>query len=82
MKTASRALRRHHRERLQGVRRHRFGRDLSADARALGMAVTTAKPCSCWGCGNQRRYFGHTHQEARLFARLLDIDLPEPAAET
>lgn len=74
MTIASRALRRHHRERLQEARRHHFGRDLAADARSLGMAVTTAKPCSCWCCGNPRRHFGQTHQESRLFARALDAE--------
>lgn len=74
MKSSTRALRRHHRARLQDLRRRYFGGKLASDARRLGMAVTTAKPCSCWACGNQRRYFGPTRQEARLFVRQWDSE--------
>jgi hypothetical protein len=59
-----RALRRHHRARLMARRRHHFGRWLTAAEAAR--AVTTATPCSCWMCGNPRRYFGQpTLQEIR-----------------
>jgi len=74
MKSSTRALRRHHIARLRDLRRRHFGGKLASDARRLGMAVTTAKPCSCWACGNQRRYFGPTQQEARLFVRQWDSE--------
>lgn len=65
MKDMKRALRRHHVARLKKTRRWYHGRDLWADGRLIGMAVHTPQLCSCWGCGNQRRYFGPTIQELR-----------------
>ena len=52
-----------HRRRL-GLRQLRqWGRQ--ADPRLVGMAGTTRCPCSCWCCGNKRRWFGPTRQELR-----------------
>jgi hypothetical protein len=59
-----RALRRHHRARLLVRHRHHFGRLLTPEEAA--QAVTTSTPCSCWMCGNPRRYLGQlTLQEIR-----------------
>lgn len=64
MKNMKRALRRHHVARLKAARRFHWGRDLRHDAGALGKAVDTPRPCSCWMCGNPRRHFGNgTRQE-------------------
>jgi len=62
----SRALRRHHRERLKKNRRFHWGRDLKDEKKALSIAVDTPKPCSCLMCGNARRHSGNTMQERRI----------------
>jgi len=56
MKDMSRALRRHHTARIKQARRFYFGIDNSSDLRRLGMLLHTSTPCSCWMCGNPRRY--------------------------
>lgn len=60
-----RSVRRHHRARLRARRRVHWGRDLSQEpARNLARVIDTPTPCSCWMCGNPRRYFGErTRQE-------------------
>lgn len=55
----------HHRERLKANRRHHWGRDLAGEAKFLGQAVNTPKPCSCLMCGNARKHSGVTMQERR-----------------
>ena len=63
-----RALRRHHRERLKNKRKHHWGRNLTDEERAG--AVDTPTPCSCYMCGNPRRYFNElTIQERRQFQK-------------
>ena len=54
------SLRRHHLARLKRKRRH----DCKVSGRehvsgSLKFHVTTPKPCSCWMCGNPRRYHGN-----------------------
>ena len=52
-------------QRLRKLRRMWWGRTLTGHD--LGKVVDTPKPCSCWMCGNPRRYFGErTIQEQRL----------------
>lgn len=62
-----RALRRHHYNRLKVKRRFYWSGDWKAlDERQRGLVVDTPCPCSCWMCGNPRRYFGElTIQEKR-----------------
>ena len=62
-----RAIRRHHRYRLQWNRRRYWDKDgLDGNPRWLGMVVDTPTPCSCWMCGNPRKYFTEkTMQELR-----------------
>lgn len=65
----NRAERRHHIERLKQKRRFYWGcaRDLAKEPKQLSMAVDTPTPCSCWMCGNARKWFGEaTLQERRL----------------
>lgn len=69
----TRAIRRHHTARLKQRRRYHWGRDLSDDSRRLGIAVRTPKPCSCFMCGNARRYAGDTCQEMRAALDEADI---------
>ena len=49
-------------------------------ATKIGKAGTTRKPCSCWMCGNKRRYYGNaglskTMQEARLLPIEVELEL-------
>ena len=52
----NRALRRHHTARLKHKRRH----DLHFAGMPLGMHVQTPARCSCWMCGNPRRFNGNS----------------------
>lgn len=51
-----RALRRHHIQRLKKARAGYWGRDRTLSPRQLGIVVGTPQACSCWMCGNPRRY--------------------------
>ena len=67
--TTKRAERRHHIERLKHKRRFYWGcnRDLAKSPKHLAKVANTPTPCSCWMCGNARRWFGEeTIQERRL----------------
>lgn len=48
--------RRANRARIKRNRRLWWGRPL-ADGREAGAVIDTPTPCSCWMCGNPRRYF-------------------------
>jgi len=66
------AYRRAQEQRLKKSRRSYWGRDGKLTERQIGMALHTPAICSCWMCGNPRRYFGErTVQEQRL---LQDIE--------
>jgi hypothetical protein len=66
MKNMKRALRQNHVVRLKKARGFHWGRDIRQDAKALGKVIDTPTPCSCWMCGNPRRYFNEaTLQERR-----------------
>lgn len=70
MKNMKRALRRHHAARLKAVRRFHWGRDIRHDAKLVGKVVDTPTPCSCWMCGNPRRFQNElTCQERRAIDR-------------
>lgn len=60
MEDMSRAIRRHHAARIKRARKFYFGRDNSGDPVGYGMLLHTATPCSCWMCGNPRRFGGVT----------------------
>jgi len=60
-----RALRRHHVARFKRSRRFHWGRDLAQEPKLLAKAVDTPCPCSCWMCGNPRRYFGELTRPER-----------------
>lgn len=60
----NRALRRHHYQRLKRKRRDYYGGYTRHREEAQGKLAGTATVCSCWMCGNPRKYFGEiTHQE-------------------
>ena len=61
MKMKKRALRRHHYRRRIEDFRHRFRNNWGMDEEwitpfRLGFTANTPHPCSCYGCGNPRRY--------------------------
>lgn len=63
---SNRAIRRHHVQRLKNNRKHYwYG---SNSQRLLGILVHTAKICSCYICGNPRKFFKEkTIQEKRFW---------------
>lgn len=70
MKDMKRASRRHHTARLKRARGHHWGRDIRHEQKLLGKVIDTPTPCSCWMCGNPRRYFKVlTRQERRAIDR-------------
>lgn len=65
MKEASikRSQRRHEVERLRKKRKNFYGNrtePIENIGRYLGMTVNTAKPCSCFICGNPRKFYGNS----------------------
>lgn len=67
MRAPKRSIRRHHQERLRKKRQVYYDGYAKDDKRELGILVDTPTVCSCWMCGNPRRYFGElTIQERRM----------------
>lgn len=70
-----RALRRHHDHRLKKKRSHYWGYGSSGcigqemPAPVLGKVLATAHPCSCWGCGNPRHWFGERSLQERRWSQ-------------
>ncbi len=62
-KDMSRALRRHHRERLKKNRKNYWGygqqgwrtAETEMSEATAGIVINTPTPCSCWMCGNPRK---------------------------
>ena len=50
------AQKRHHKKRLKNKRK----RDNHAKGQPLNKHVITPKLCSCWMCGNARKFFGNS----------------------
>lgn len=48
-----------------------------AKAKFLGKQVKTPTPCSCWMCGNQRKYFGSVTEQELKSGILLKEGLKE-----
>lgn len=66
-KSMKRALRRHHAARVKKNRRYHWGQDMALEPHLWRVLVNTPTPCSCWSCGNPRKYLGElTVQEQRL----------------
>ena len=62
----SRALNRHHAQRLRKRRASYYTTGgQSDDPRAVGIAARTPKPCSCWMCRNKRQDEGPALEERR-----------------
>jgi hypothetical protein len=68
-----RAYRRHQLQRVKRLVRGYYGaapcpEGIRADPRRLGRLARTRTPCSCWMCGNPRRYWRElTLQEQRSY---------------
>lgn len=69
-KPMARALRRHHVARLKHNRRFYHGYDLSENPGHIGQAVHTPANCSCWMCGNPRKFFGERTVQERSHDQL------------
>lgn len=70
-----RSIRRHHRARLLRARRNHYGGDWAENV--LGKLVNTATPCSCWMCGNPRKYTG----ELTISELKADLDFKDALSE-
>jgi hypothetical protein len=68
MKNIIRGIRRHHLQRLKKARAfdQAIGESRQDDAAALGRHVNTPAKCSCWMCGNPRRYFDEKSRQERI----------------
>jgi hypothetical protein len=62
----------HHKERLKANRRFHWGQDLLFDKNDKApMVVDTPTPCSCWMCGNPRKYFKQKTLQEKTFDDIL-----------
>lgn len=52
----SRGLNRHHADRIKHNRLHYWGDEDGLDRRRLGIVSKTPHPCTCYICGNPRKY--------------------------
>ena len=63
------SLRRHHLRRLKKKRSLYWGTQTVGDSRLIGKCSKTPCICSCWMCGNQRKYHGLLFQELKALER-------------
>ena len=68
MEIKQRSIRRHHYERLKKNRMHYFGGNLSD--LTVGRAVSTPRPCSCFGCGKRSYLKGPTVRERKFLVSI------------
>ncbi|MGR8941214.1 MAG: hypothetical protein ACU83V_04770 [Gammaproteobacteria bacterium] len=68
MKDVIRGIRRHHLQRLKKARTfdQAIGESRQGDGAALSRHVNTPAKCSCWMCGNPRRYFDEKSRQERI----------------
>jgi hypothetical protein len=68
MKSIIRGIRRPHLQRLKRARAfdQAIGEGRQGDSAALGRHVNTPAKCSCWMCGNPRRYFDEKSRQERI----------------
>lgn len=70
-----RSVRRHHEERIKRRVKEYYGGAFRGDARHVGRLAHTRTPCSCWMCGNPRRYEGEpTLRERREREEEIEFD--------
>lgn len=70
----SRALRRHHENRIKRRVENHYGGYALGNARHIGRIAHAPQACSCWMCGNPRRHLGElTLQERRANIALVSL---------
>jgi hypothetical protein len=76
MKNLNRGQRRHHLQRLKKARTfdQELGKSRRGAAAALGRHVNTPAKCSCWMCGNPRRYFDEKSRQERIWDEMFMAD--------
>ncbi len=73
MKDFSRALRRHHDARLKKKRQYYFyGSHGKLDPKSLGRVLHTTTICSCFMCGNPRKYYLERTVQERRWMQIVD----------
>lgn len=72
-KNTKRAIRRHHLARLKAKRKIYWNGYASTDKINMGICVITPCRCSCWGCGNQRKYQGISLKERAAKQDFFDL---------
>ena len=65
MKNTTRALRRHNQRRVKNNRKNYWGGSAKSSGKTEGKCSRTPCLCSCWMCGNQRKYYGASFSEKR-----------------
>lgn len=72
----TRAIRRHHNARLKQVRKKYYScRNEPHTPKQLGIYLNTAALCSCWMCGNERKYFNRRTLKEISDIEMMKIDL-------
>jgi hypothetical protein len=76
MKNLNRSRRRHHLQRLKKARAFdlAIGESRQGDAATLGRHVSAPAKCSCWMCGNPRRYFDEKSRQECIQDEQFDAD--------
>ena len=70
----SRAVRRHHEERIKRRVREYYGGAFKHDERRVGIVAGTRQLCSCRMCGNPRKWLGEkTIQECRRAVKEVEM---------
>lgn len=73
MKDLSRALRRHHAARLKKKRQYYFYRwPKRLTVAELGSVLNTATRCSCFMCGNPRKYFKERSVQEKRWMQVVE----------
>lgn len=70
-----RAIRRHHAKRLKNVRRHYQSGHAGSTPRLLGIYLNNPRNCSCWMCGNERKYFGRRTIKEKSDLEVINKDM-------
>lgn len=77
MKDSSRSLRRHHIRRVRRNRASDINNDHSRYDHVLNIRTHTACTCSCWMCGNPRKYFNQKTIQEKSAEEIYKKDINE-----
>jgi hypothetical protein len=72
MKDLSRALRRHHAARLKKKRQYYYGWTKKLDPQQLGKVLNAVPSCSCYMCGNPRKYFKERSVQEKRWMQVVE----------